>query len=168
MRLSGWRLTGTFPNEPRLIIAVAPHSSNFDFVLTVLVIWGLGLRASYLAKQSLFRFPLGIVMRHFGGIAVDRSNANGLVEQLASKFMENPQLILGITPEGTRSNVSRWKNGFALIARAADVPVLPAIINYRDRTVSFDALITEVADPERTLEFMQKAASHGSPRAAKS
>ena len=127
MRLSGWRLLGEFPDRPKVIVAVAPHTSNFDFVLTAMVIWSLGLRASYLAKRSLFRFPLGVVMRYFGGIPVDRSAPQGLVEQMTARFQAAPQLVLGIAPEGTRGSVSRWKLGFALIAQSAEVPVLPAI-----------------------------------------
>ena len=164
LRGAGWRLTGQVPNIPKFIIAVAPHSSNYDFVLTILTIWSLGLRASYLAKASLFRFPLGSVMRHFGGIPVDRSKAHGLVEQMVERFEERDQLILGITPEGTRGSVSTWRLGFANIAQAANVPILPAIINYRMREVCFHPVICDVEDPQRTLERVQHAAAAGAPR----
>ena len=164
MRLSGWRLEGEFPNRPRVIVAVAPHTSNYDFVLTVMVIWGLGLRASYLAKQSLFRFPLGILMRYLGGIPVDRESPQGMVEQMVARFRQTPQLILGITPEGTRSAVKRWKLGFALIASAAHVPVVPAIINYDTRTVRFHPVIDDVHDAQTTLAKVQSAAATGAPR----
>lgn len=164
MRLSGWQLEGEIPDHPKMIVAVAPHTSNIDFLLTVMVLWGLGLEAAYLAKQSLFRFPLGIVMRYFGGIPVDRGAANGMVEQLAREFKTRPQLVLGITPEGTRSKVKQWKRGFALIAAAASVPVLPAIINYETRVVRFHPLITDVADPDKTLTMVQCAAASGAAR----
>lgn len=164
MHLSGWRLEGAFPDEPRVIVAVAPHSSNFDFVLTVLVIWGLGLRASYLAKRSLFRFPLGLLMTHFGGIPVDRNAAHGLVDQLSARFAAEPQLVLGITPEGTRRNVHHWKSGFALIAMRANVPVVPAVLDYEKKLVRFCPPITDVADADRTLALMQAAAATGAPR----
>ena len=164
MRLSGWRLLGEFPDRPKVIVAVAPHTSNFDFVLTAMVIWSLGLRASYLAKRSLFRFPLGVVMRYFGGIPVDRSAPQGLVEQMTARFQAAPQLVLGITPEGTRGSVSRWKLGFALIAQSAEVPVLPAIINYRKRIVEFHPLIDKLDDRNETLATLQSAAATGAPR----
>ncbi|MEM7542785.1 MAG: 1-acyl-sn-glycerol-3-phosphate acyltransferase [Pseudomonadota bacterium] len=159
MHLCGWRIEGEFPNEPKFIIAVAPHTSNFDFVLTVMVIWGLGLRSSYLAKQSLFRFPLGMIMSHFGGIPVDRGAARGLVEQLTARFNNCEQLILGITPEGTRGKVTQWKKGFALIAQSANVPVLPAIIHASKKIVKFEPLITDVGDPDRTLANVQSLAA---------
>jgi 1-acyl-sn-glycerol-3-phosphate acyltransferase len=164
LRAAGWRLTGQVPDVPKFIIAVAPHSSNYDFVLTILTIWSLGLRASYLAKASLFRFPLGYLMRHFGGIPVDRSQAHGLVDTMAMRFDSCDQLILGITPEGTRGTVRSWRLGFANIAQAANVPVLPAIINYQTHEVSFHALICDVNDPGRTLQIVQQAAMTGAPR----
>lgn len=164
MRLCGWRLDGEFPNEAKVIVAVAPHTSNFDFALTVGVIWGLRLRASYLAKHSLFRFPLGPVMSAFGGIPVNRDSSHGLVEQMAARFEASSQLVLGITPEGTRSKVKTWKRGFAMIAQAANVPVLPAIINYDTKVVRLHDLIVDVSDPDKTLLAVQAAAASGAPR----
>ena len=161
---TGWSLQGDIPNKRQFIIAVAPHTSNFDFMLTVGVIWSLGLKASFLAKRSLFRFPLGYVIRGFGGIAVDRDRKNGVVEDMATHFANNPKLILGIAPEGTRRAVTRWRSGFALIAQAANVPVLPAIINYREKVVTFKSLIEDVDDADQTLAMMQQAAASGSGR----
>ena len=143
----GWRLHGHLPNHSKFIIAVAPHTSAIDFVLTIGVIWGLGIRASYLAKASLFRFPLGLLMRAFGGVPVDRSRSGGMVDQMVERFQTEERLILGITPEGTRAHVSRWKRGFALIAQGASVPILPAIVDRERRIVTFGALIEDVADP---------------------
>jgi 1-acyl-sn-glycerol-3-phosphate acyltransferase len=161
---TGWTLQGDIPNKRQFIIAVAPHTSNFDFMLTVGVIWSLGLKASFLAKRSLFRFPLGYVIRGFGGIPVDRDRKNGVVEDMATHFANNPKLILGIAPEGTRRAVTRWRSGFALIAQAANVPVLPAIISYREKVVTFKSLIEDVGDADHTLAMMQQAAASGSGR----
>ena len=164
LHVGGWRIEGEFPNRSKLIIAVAPHSSNIDFVLTIAVIWGLGLKASYLAKESLFRFPLGLLMRAFGGIPVERNSPQGLVGQMVEQFNERSSLILGITPEGTRRTVSGWKQGFALIAQGANVPVLPAILNYRTRVIRFSELITDVDSADDTMLTMQQAAAAGEPR----
>jgi 1-acyl-sn-glycerol-3-phosphate acyltransferase len=164
LRVSGWRIEGEFPDRSKLIIAVAPHSSNLDFGLTIAVIWALGLQASYLAKESLFRFPLGMLMRAFGGIPVERDSPQGLVGQMVERFNERSSLVLGITPEGTRKNITSWKRGFALIAQGSDVPVLPAIINYRSKVVRFGALITDVANVDQTMLAVQQAAASGVPR----
>jgi len=164
LRVAGWRIEGEFPDRSKLIIAVAPHSSALDFALTIAVIWGLGLQASYLAKESLFRFPLGLLMRAFGGIPVERDSPQGLVGQLVERFNERSSLVLGITPEGTRKNVTEWKRGFALIAQGCNVPVLPAIINYRTKVVRFAAMITDVGNVDHTMLAMQQAAATGVPR----
>jgi len=164
----GWTLSGRFPDRPKLIIAVVPHTSNIDFVLTIGVIWTLGIRASYLAKASLFRFPLGFVMRGFGGIPVDRSAPQGLIDRMACAFAGSERMILGITPAGTRGNALDLKKGVALIAQAADVPILPAVINYETRVVHFAELIEDVSDPDITLATLRQAAltGHGRGRRA--
>ncbi len=161
--LLGWRLDGEWPDAPKLIVAVAPHSSNMDFVLAVAVFWGLGLRTSYLAKRSLFRFPLGIVMRRLGGIPVDRSSPQGMVDGLVERFRSSAELVVGITPEGTRSGVQQWKSGFARIAAAARVPVLPAVVNYAERVVYLRPPI-DGQRAEDILAATRSAAAIGSPR----
>ena len=164
LRLLGWRMQGEWPNEPKLIVALAPHSSNMDFILSVAVFWGLNLRTSFLAKKSLFWFPLGVIMRALGGIPVDRSSPHGMVDDLAGHFRSVSQLVIGITPEGTRGGVSTWKSGFARIAAAADVPVLPAIVNYEERMIYFQPLVSAEGTSETILEKTRAAASVGSPR----
>ena len=124
----------------------------------------LGLKSSYLAKASLFRFPLGIVIRGFGGIPVDRSSSSGVVTQMTHLFHNTPKLVLGIAPEGTRQKVHRWRSGFALIAQAANVPVQPAVIDYKQKVVTFTPLIVDVSDPEQTLQQVQQDAAAGQPR----
>ncbi len=164
MRLAGWRIEGEWPDEPKLIVAVAPHSSNLDFILSVAVFWGLNLRTSYLAKQSLFWFPLGLILRALGGIPVNRSSPEGLVDDLVERYRTASQLVIGITPEGTRRGVRVWKSGFARIAAGAGVPVLPAIISYGKKTVYLQPAIEGGGSPERILAATQAAASVGDPR----
>lgn len=164
LRLTGWRLEGEWPDEPKLIVAVAPHSSNMDFILSVAVFWGLNLRTSYLAKSSLFWFPLGAIMKALGGIPVDRGTPGALVDDLVNLFRTSSELVIGITPEGTRQGVSTWKSGFARIAARAEVPVLPAIINYAEKTVYLRPVIAGGHDPEEILDATREAASVGSPR----
>lgn len=164
LRLLGWRMQGEWPNEPKLIVALAPHSSNMDFILSVAVFWGLNLRTSFLAKKSLFWFPLGAIMRGLGGIPVDRSSPQGMVDDLASRFRTAGQLVIGITPEGTRGGVSTWKSGFARIASAAQVPVLPAIVNYREKMIYLQPLVPGNGSAETILDATRAAASVGCPK----
>lgn len=165
LRVLRWRVEGEFPNRAKMIVAVAPHKSNIDFVLAIAVIWQLQLRASYLAKHTLFKPPLGPLMVALGGIPVNRSSSQGLVEQMAAQFASRSQLVLGITPEGTRSEVREWKRGFALIAQAADVPVLPVILHTSARLIRFEPLITDLSDPDQvvaTVKAMADAAEQSS------
>ena len=143
-RAMGWRIEGQFPNQSKVVVALTPHTSNMDFILTIAVLWSLGLKSSFLMKQSLFWFPLGPILKALGGIPVDRSQPRGLVDKMTQEFQQRAQLVLGITPEGTRSGVRRWKHGFARIAESAQVPVLPAVLNYKTRTVLFAAIIDDV------------------------
>jgi 1-acyl-sn-glycerol-3-phosphate acyltransferase len=162
--LLGWRLEGSWPDSPKLIVAVAPHTSNMDFILSVAVFWGLELKTHFLAKDSLFWFPLGSLIRFLGGIPVDRSAPQGMVESLRARFAADPQLVVGITPEGTRSRVREWKSGFARISAAAGVPVLPAIVNYERKIVYLTPPISGLESADEILAATQRAASIGSPR----
>jgi len=164
LKIMGWRLIGELPNRPKFIIAAAPHSSNLDFFLAVGVILSLGLQCRFLAKASLFHFPLSLVMRAFGGIPVDRSAANGVVGQMTDTFRRSSKLVLGIAPEGTRKPVAKWRSGFARIAQAANVPVQPAVVDYRYKQVTFTALIEDVSDVSRIVAATQQAARSGTPR----
>lgn len=164
LALLGWRIQGEWPDEPKLIVAVAPHSSNVDFLLSVAVFWGLGLKTSYLAKRSLFWFPLGAILRGLGGIPVDRSAPQGMVDELAQRFRAQAQLVIGITPEGTRSGAREWKSGFARIAQSARVPVLPAIVNYAERVVFLQPVIPGSGSVQEILASTRAAAGIGSPR----
>ena len=164
IRLTGWRFEGAWPDEPKLIVALAPHSSNLDFILSVAVFWGLGLRTSFLAKRSLFWFPLGAIMRGLGGIPIDRRSPQGIVEQLIARFRESEQLVIGITPEGKRGKVREWKSGFARIAVGAGVPVLPAIVNYSEKMVYFGPVIGAGSSAAEVLSATREAATAGYPR----
>ena len=164
LRLWGWRINGEFPNRPKMVVALLPHSSNFDFILTIAVLWALGLRSTFMMKHTLFWFPLGAVLRRLGGIPVDRGSKQGLVEQMDRAFQTRSKLVLGITPEGTRRGVARLKQGLARIALASNVPVLPAILDYQNRTVRFAELIENCANVESIMQRVQVEALTGIPR----
>ena len=165
LRLWGWRIDGQFPNRPKLVVALLPHSSNVDFILTIAVLWALGLRSTFMMKHTLFWFPLAPVLRRLGGIPVDRNSAQGLVEQMRIAFQAKSKLVLGITPEGTRHGVVKLKEGFARIALASNVPVLPAVIDYQRRTVRFAELIENFSNVEAIMQRVQIEALTGVPRA---
>jgi 1-acyl-sn-glycerol-3-phosphate acyltransferase len=146
LRLLGWRVDGQIPDVPKMVIIVAPHSSNWDFIIGIAAKLGMRLHVRYLGKDTLFRFPLGIVMRRLGGIPVDRSASNDVVKSVAREFEMNEKMILAVAPEGTRKPVDRWRTGFYHIARAADVPILPVAINWRSRAIEIGEVFYPTGD----------------------
>ena len=150
LALVGWRVEGTMPAIPRFIVVVAPHTSNWDFPLGVLAMFALDLRAHWLGKHTLFRGPLGALMRALGGEPVDRSQPGDVVEQVAARIREADMYVLGLAPEGTR-RARPWKTGFHRIAVAAGVPVVPAWIDYSRRTIGIGAPVTMTGELEHDL-----------------
>ena len=145
-KLIGWKLEGNLPNKSKLVLVALPHSSNFDFILALSVIWGWGLKLNYMGKHTLFKFPHGVFFRAIGGISVDRRSPQGLIEKMTSEFNSRSSLMLGIAPEGTRNSDGTLKAGFARIAKAASAPVLPVIVNYKTKTLTLGQLITDLSD----------------------
>lgn len=165
-RISGWRVEGEFPNRGKAIVALVPHSSNIDFFLTIAFLWATGMKASFLIKHTVFWYPLGNIIRALGGIPVDRSQQNGLITDVTRQFQEKSKLILGITPSGTRRPVNEWKDGFARIAAAAKVPVVPAVLNYRTKTVRLAPLIEGITEIQQIMNRVRAEAASGMPRMA--
>ena len=165
-RIFGWRVEGEFPNRGKAIVALVPHSSNIDFFLTIAFIWATGMKASFLIKHTVFWYPLGNIISALGGIPVDRTQQNGLIAEVTQHFREKSKLILGITPSGTRKPVKEWKDGIARIAAAAQVPIVPAVMNYKTRTVRFAPLIEGVSEVRQIMERIRAEAANGIPRFA--
>lgn len=142
----GWRLVGELPDRPKLVLIAAPHSSWWDGVWGLLFRSALGADISFMAKREIFVGPLGWALRRVGGLPIERDTANGAVRQMAARFAEQEGLWLGIAPEGTRKRVTKWKNGFWHIARAAGVPILPIYFDYPSRTIGIGPLFEPSTD----------------------
>jgi len=151
LRAAGWRLVGTLPDVPKLVLIAAPHSSWWDGVWGLLCRSALGADISFMAKRELFSGPLGWLLRKAGGIPIERASAGGVVGQMSRRFEASGRLWLGITPEGTRKRVDRWKNGFWHIARAARVPILPVYFDYPSRTIGLGPLFVPTSDLNRDV-----------------
>ena len=134
LRLTRFRIEGEVPQEPRVVLIVAPHTSNWDFVVGAATMMALKLDISWLAKHTLFRWPFGGLLRFMGGVPVNRGRVQGVVEAAVAAF-QAPRRIVAITPEGTRSRVSEWKSGFHRIAMAAGVPIFPVAFDFQRRAV---------------------------------
>lgn len=133
LKLLGWRVSGAFPDQSKFVAAVAPHTSNWDFIIAIAVKLSLGIEIKFLGKHTIFFWPLGVLLKKWGGIAVERSSKHGLVAQVADVFQQQDKLILGIAPEGTRKHTHEWKTGFLHIAYAANVPVVPMTLDFRTK-----------------------------------
>ncbi|MEZ4870601.1 MAG: lysophospholipid acyltransferase family protein [Caldilineaceae bacterium] len=159
LRTSGWRIEGTLPDLPQFVAVAAPHQSSWDFFLGMLIIFSLGIRANWLAKHTLFRWPIGGIMRWLGGIAVNRTGRHNVVEQAVQAFNRRDQLIVGVAPEGTRRQagcpVVEWKSGFYYIALGANVPILLLYIDNANRCFHFGPLIETTGDKEADLAKIQ-------------
>ncbi|MFC2129012.1 1-acyl-sn-glycerol-3-phosphate acyltransferase, partial [Bacteroidota bacterium] len=119
------------------IITVAPHTSKIDFIFGSLFGRAVGLRTNVLIKKEMFKFPLGIILRAFGGIPVDRTKNIGLADQMIKEFNKRKSIILVITPEGTRKKSKRWKKGFYHIAEKTKVYIHLAYIDFKEKHMGF-------------------------------
>ncbi|MCP3925972.1 MAG: acyltransferase [Desulfobacterales bacterium] len=155
LSLLGWKVDGDFPNTKKVIIIFAPHLSNWDALYTIATKIALGLNAFWMAKSSLFFFPLGILVRYLGGIPTYRNKKNGTVKQIANEFEKRDHLVLAIAPEGTRSEVSRWKTGFYNIAVEANVPILLMYLDHKRKTLGFGKLLKPTNDIDKDMNIIK-------------
>ncbi len=135
LALLGWRFEGEVPNLPRAIAIVAPHTSNWDFVVGLAAMLALGLDARWIGKDSLFRPPFGALLRWLGGTPVDRDAPEGAVEDVVRRLRQSDRLWVALSPEGTRRKVERWKTGFHRMARGAGAPIWPVAFDYARKAV---------------------------------
>jgi 1-acyl-sn-glycerol-3-phosphate acyltransferase len=136
-RLLGWKIVGSFPPElKKYVVAVAPHTSNWDFLVGIAARSILKMKnTKFLGKSSLFRPPFGWLFRSLGGYPVDRSHKHDMVEQVAALIKSKEQFILGIAPEGTRKKVDKFRTGFYYIAKAAEIPIIPVGFDFSRKEV---------------------------------
>lgn len=145
----GWRVTGNLPNEPKMMVALAPHTSNWDFVISMAAIMAIGIRVSYLMKKEAFIWPFSLVWQWLGGVPLNRKATADTVEQLAQTYREREKLWLAIAPEGTRQKVTYWRTGFLRIAHLAQVPVLIVGWDYQNKVMNADKLWHPTGDHEK-------------------
>ena len=155
MRLLGWRVDGKLPDLPKFVLIGAPHTSNWDFVLFLGVIFSLRANVRFMGKAELFRFPIGWFFRYCGGVPVDRKKSTGLVEQMVKVSNESEKFILTIAPEGTRHHVVDWKRGFYRIAKSAGIPIVIAVVDGRHKTVRIGQVFHPTEDIEADMKSIQ-------------
>ena len=164
MAVSGWRFAGEIPNVPKLVLIVAPHTSNWDFLVGLQAKLALHLGGTFIGKHTLFRWPFGVFMRAIGGIPVDRAAAVGFASEVARLLREADQMTVVIAPEGTRRRIPQWKSGFYRIAVEAGAPILPVGFDYSRKLVFFAPLFHPTGDYEKDLAELR---SHYRPEMGK-
>lgn len=146
LALLGWKVRGELPNEPKIVVAAAPHTSNWDFVVAMLAIMALGIRVSYLMKKEAFFWPFGKLFMWLGGIPLDRRATEDTVQQIISWYDTHDQVWVVITPEGTRAKVDKWKTGFLRVVDGAKVPLLIVAWDYPGKTIVLDKVWPTTGD----------------------
>ena len=165
LRAMGWRLLGAIPDLPKMIMIGAPHTSNMDGVVSFVALTALGLRAGTMVKDSAFRGATGVLLRWLGAQPIDRKSAKGVVEQTIDAFNRLPAFVLLLAPEGTRSAAPEWKRGFYHVARGANVPVVPAAIDYEHKRITFGTPLSASDDYDADLRLLLEFyATHSAPR----
>ncbi|NNE46989.1 MAG: glycerol acyltransferase [Rhodothermales bacterium] len=155
LKIMRWRIDNTLPSIPKAVVIVAPHTSNWDFVLGLAAALALDVDAHWIGKHTIFRWPFGRLMRWLGGIPVNRQATSGFVEQVVERFNQSDQLVLGIAPEGTRRKVQRWKSGFYHIAAGAKIPIVCAYLDYQSRVVGLGLNLMPTGNFETDLAVIQ-------------
>jgi 1-acyl-sn-glycerol-3-phosphate acyltransferase len=155
LKLIGWRIPSELPGADRYVLIGYPHTSNVDFFIAMLAKGALGLKFHFVAKHTLFWWPLSSILRALGGIPVDRRSSNGFIGQLVQRFEKaresNEPLVVGMMPEGTRSYREFWRSGFYYLAGEAGVPLVAGYIDYKTKTLGWGPLTQLSGNPEQDL-----------------
>lgn len=165
-KITGWKINGALPPIRKYICLVAPHTSNWDFIIGVAARSILRIRhAKYLGKSQLFRKPFGWFFRMIGGIPVYRDQSHDMVEQVAAIVMNSDDFILAIAPEGTRRKVNKLKTGFWYISKAANIPAVPVGFDYKKKEVVIGAPLyaTDLEKDMHTLMEFYKGITGKNP-----
>ncbi len=156
-RLRGWKAVGAPPADRRCVIIAVPHTSNWDFVNFLGLTNELGIKAHFMGKTSLFRWPMNRFMHDMGGVPVERTGNHNYVESMIAEFARRKEFMLTIAPEGTRGAVKQWRSGFYHIALGAKVPMVCGMMDYADRVGGLGPAIMPTgdyaADMAKVFEF---------------
>jgi 1-acyl-sn-glycerol-3-phosphate acyltransferase len=164
LRLLRWRVEGELPPVGKCVAIAAPHTSNWDFVYGAATMLALDLRASWIGKHTLFRWPLGILMRALGGYPVERNAAEGRVARIARLIRDSPQFLFALSPEGTRAPIEHWRSGFYHVALQARVPIWLVYFDYERRVSGLGPLFEPTGDEERDTRAIRDFYRDKAPR----
>jgi len=156
LQCMGWRVAGGLPETKKWVAIGAPHTSNWDFPLMVTASWVMGVRLRWMGKAVLFKGPWGFFMRALGGISVDRTQSNDMVQQMAAWFEKEEGLVVAIPPSGTRAFRDHWKTGFYFIAEKARVPIGLGVLDFTEKAVGFAGVMMPSGDIDQDFQLLQE------------
>ena len=151
LKKMGWTFRVNIPPTPKCVVCVAPHTSNWDFVIGELGIRSVGMRAGFLMKDTWFFFPMGNLMRALGGIPVKQHSHTNVSEHVVNAFNAKDKLWIAVTPEGTRSPNPNWHKGFLHIARQANIPIVLAYFDYDKKEACIDRIFEATGNVDADL-----------------
>lgn len=154
LKLAGWQLDIVLPEERKFVLIGAPHTSNWDFPLALLAFWTVDLKVYWVAKVQMFWGPLHYLFTALGGIPVDRKKSQGFIEQITERFNQTDEMVLTISPEGTRSKTKYWKSGFYYIAISSKVPICLAYVDYSNKKLGFSQVLHPSGDINADMEII--------------
>lgn len=152
----GWKKNITVEHPDKYIICLAPHTSNWDFVIGNFYSWGDGINTNYMMKKEWFFWPLGPLFRKTGGIPVDRSKNTSLTELMAEEARKAEKFRLCITPEGTRKPTRKWKRGFYYISLKANIPILLYALDYENRIIHCTRKFIPTGDIDKDMREIKE------------
>jgi 1-acyl-sn-glycerol-3-phosphate acyltransferase len=157
--LSGWRTSQDLPPDTKIVATGAPHTSMWDYLFFLIVILEQRRRPVVTVKHTMFKPPIGWFLRLFGGIPIDRTKSNNMVDQLVDQIKAAPDDVRSIyvfTPEGTRSYRDYWKTGFYWTALKADVQIVCAAVNYKEKRIYLDLVFKPSGDLEADFAMIRE------------
>lgn len=153
-RKMGWQVEMTVPYRDKCIICVAPHTSNWDFIIAELYYHSIGRTAGFLMKKEWFFWPMGVLFRSMGGIPVERNRHVSLTDRVAEAAIKAERFELAVTPEGTRSLATKWKRGFYFIALKAGLPIQLYAIDYKNKRIVCTKELVPSGDVEADMRLI--------------
>ena len=160
LKCFGWKTDITVAYRDKVVICVAPHTSNWDFIIGLLAYRSLGRKASFLMKKFWFFFPLKYLLKGLGGIPVDTDKSKSLTSVIVNDFRILDKLNLAVTPEGSRSGVEKWRTGFLTIAYQAHVPIQLGVIDFKNKIVLIKKEYDPIGNYDQDLKEIKKYYSH--------
>lgn len=155
LKIFGWKKEGQLPGEPKYVVIAAPHTTNWELPIALLLAFAFRVRVCWMGKDSLFKWPFGAFFKWLGGIPVDRSKSHGLVEQSIQAFNNSEEMVMIMAPEGTRSRASHWRSGFYHIANGAHIPIALGFVDFRRKAGGVGPIVYPTGDIDTDMKVIR-------------